>query len=468
MDEKEKICEDLECLENNLDQLNQRWNIEDAPITSSFPLLGKILVLLKRAIRKCTYWLIRPYWDQQISFNNYLTAAVGDIYRIQSGLLRMVEGQTVTLPEDTLLHTSGPRVIQLVSTLNYGDAVGNEAIAFKKALQKNGIATEIYTNTIRKNIPAGTARFYRDMPPLKKDDIVIYHFAAECAISNDIKNFPCKVILRYHNVTPPEYFHGFDENAEKACRVGLEQVKSIRPYIDFCLPVSKFNMQDLQNMGYSCPMQVMPILINFDDYKQEPDPAVIMKYSDGITNILFVGRIAPNKKIEDVISIFAYYKEHYDPDARLFLVGSYRETDKYYQFLCRHIKKLSVKDVIFPGHISFAEILGYYKVADLFLCMSEHEGFCVPLVEAMFFGVPIVAYDSSAIADTLGDAGVLVKNKDPREIAVSIQNYLHYNTQLKKQQAERLNNLRKYVIEKVLIEQIHQINDAKYIKNGKL
>lgn len=437
MDNSE-IKKDLTFLHENLQYLNQNWQIEDPPVQSHVPVMGGIITIFKRLIRKTVYWLIKPYWNQQISFNNYLTAAVGDIYRIQSGLIRMIEEQTVALPEDMLLHTSGPRVIQLVSSLNFGDAVGNEVIAFKKVLQENGFSTEIYTNHIHKKIPVGTARFYRDMPPLKKDDVVIYHFASECAISNDIKDFPCKVILRYHNVTPPEFFHGFDENAEKATKTGLEQVKSIRPYIDYCLPVSDFNMHDLQKMGYSCPMQVMPILINFDDYKQEPDPEVIKKYRDGMTNILFVGRIAPNKKIEDVISAFAYYKEHYDQTARLFLVGSYQETDRYYQFLCRHIEKLSVKDVIFSGHISFPAILAYYRVADLFLCMSEHEGFCVPLVEAMYFGVPIVAYDSSAVSSTMGESGILITNKELQAIAEGIVTALENAGVMQKKENVRL------------------------------
>ena len=211
-------------------------------------------------------------------------------------------------------------------------------------------------------------------------------------------------------------------------------------------------------MGYTCPMKVLPILIRFEDYEQEPDADVIRKYSDGATNLLFVGRMAPNKKVEDVISAFAYYKEHYDKTARLFLVGSFQETDLYYQYLQKHIKKLGTHDVIFSGHISFQAVLAYYKIADVFLCMSEHEGFCVPLVEAMYFGVPIVAYDSSAIADTLGGAGILLKNKDLKKTASYIKDNL-YSNQFEKQQAACLSSLNKQLIEKILIEWIHQIRD---------
>lgn len=414
-----EIEKDLAFLHENLQYLNQNWKIEDPPVQSHVPIVGGFITIIKRLIRKMIYWMVRPYWDRQSAFNNIMACAISDTYRLESALYEAVAEKLVL--KDFMADVEGPRVIQLVSSLNFGDAVGNEVIAFKKTLQENGYATEIYTNNIHKKILPGTAKYYRDMPPLRPDDLVIYHFASECEIAKDIKEFPCKVVLRYHNVTPPEFFHGFDTNAERATSNGLRQVKEIQPYIDFCLPVSEFNRQSLEEMGYRCPMKVLPILIRFEDYAQEPDQKIVERYSDGVTNILFVGRMAPNKKVEDVIAGFAYYKEHCDPTSRLFLVGSYQENDKYYQFLKKHIRHLGVRDVLFSGHISFQEILAYYTVADLFLCMSEHEGFCVPLVEAMYFEVPIVAYDSSAISSTMGDSGVLVTSKEPQSIAEGIK-----------------------------------------------
>lgn len=415
MTEQDQCNHDLALLHQNVQKLNEQWNIVDGPVRSHKPVIGGLVTLLKRCIRKSIYWLIHPYWEQQIQFNATVAAAVSDLYRLQS------DTNTATLTTIALnesISTTGPRIIQLVSSLNFGDAVGNEVIAFKRTLQEQGYATEIYTNNIHKKIAPGTAKFYHDMPRLNERDLVIYHFASECDISKDLKDFPCKVVLRYHNVTPPEFFHGYDSNAERATTNGLKQVKEMRPYIDFCLPVSKFNMEDLKAMGYDCPMEVLPILIRFDDYAQEPDQSVIDKYTaDGRTNLLFVGRMAPNKKVEDVISAFAAYKEKYDRTARLFLVGSFQEEDKYYQQLQKHIKQLGVEDVIFPGHISFAAILSYYRIADVFLCMSEHEGFCVPLVEAMYFDVPVVAYDKCAVPDTLGHSGVVVSEKNYDQIA---------------------------------------------------
>lgn len=457
----EELMKDLNYLKENVDTMNQIWVIEDTPVKSSVPIIGGVTVLFKRAIRKAIYWFIRPYWEQQIAFNSAAARAVSDIYRIQS---RLIEGTQFQEREERLENileeTDEPRVIQLVSTLNFGDAVGNDVIAFKNALRENGIVTEIFASNIHKRIAPGTARFFKDLPKLKENDIVIYHFAAECQMIETVKNLPCKKILRYHNITPPAFFHKYDSEAEKATKNGLKQVRELAPYIDFGLPVSEFNKKDLQDMGYTCPMEVLPILIQFEDYAQKPSEKIIKKYKDGITNILFVGRMAPNKKVEDVISAFHYYKTHHDETARLFLVGSFSEENKYYQMLVKHIDKLGVKDVIFPGHIPFDEILGYYSVADVFLCMSEHEGFCVPLVEAMYFKVPIVAYSSTAIPDTLAGSGVLVEEKNWKFIANKIDDLIRSSV-LKKEiikiQNERLTFLTNDVIKSKLVHEILRI-----------
>ena len=128
---------------------------------------------------------------------------------------------------------------------------------------------------------------------------------------------------------------------------------------------------------------------------------------------MFLGRIAPNKKHEDIIAAFSCYKKNYDINARLFLIGSSEGMEAYRDQLNEYIDMLGVNDVIFTGKVPFDEILSYFKIADVFLCMSEHEGFCVPLVESMFFDVPIVAYASSAVPETLSSAGILLKEKDP-------------------------------------------------------
>ena len=165
----------------------------------------------------------------------------------------------------------------------------------------------------------------------------------------------------------------------------------------------------------------------------------------------------PNKKLEDVIACFAAYKKTYHTAARLFLVGNYQETDRYYQYLKAYIKEKRVDDVIFSGHIAFDEILAYYKIADVFMCMSEHEGFCVPLVEAMFFEVPIVAYSSTAIPGTLGGSGALVETKEPQAVAAiisRIQKDAEYRKQLLEGQEKRLEDFAYAKIKAQILENI--------------
>lgn len=462
--EREDIQQNLKYLEDNLKRITQFVEIKDTPVISYRHKTKHINLFLKRCIKKSIFWFFKPYWEQQIEFNKAVLGAIQDIYRIQC--LELNQNPVETLENTNqeyqdFIEYQDSRIIQIVSSLNYGDAVGNDVIAIQDMLKNNGFTTAIFTNNIHPKIADGVAYHIEKMPEVRENDIVLYHFASEDPLSEIIKKLPCKVILRYHNITPPEFFKGFDSGAEKNTRIGLKQIRELREYIDYGMVVSEFNKQDLIDMGYTCPISVVPILIKFDDYEQEPDKTVLEKYRDGITNFLFVGRMAPNKKVEDVISCFAYYKKNYDKTARLFLVGSYSEDDKYYQFLQRHIKKLDVKDVIFPGHISFKEILAYYSVADIFLCMSEHEGFCVPLVEAMYFKVPIIAYDSTAIASTLGGSGVLVYNKDYLEISKIFENILH-NLEFKNKIIDiELNRIKdfshEYIGEK-LIQVINQIN----------
>lgn len=451
---KELVTQDMHYLNENIQTINNEWKINEIPV--------KRYSLLKRLIRKLTYWLYKPMWDQQVKFNQSVAAAICDIYRIQSKILECLDREGYVYENEccVLEKNDKPRIIQLVSSLNYGDAVGNEVIAFKKLLRESGYVTEIFADTIHKRVPADAARNFKYMPELDENDIVIYHFSSQCGMFEMVKKLKCRIILRYHNITPPHFFHDYDRNAEKATSIGLEQVAQLKDYVDYCLPVSEFNKQDLIDMGYTCPMQIIPILIRFSDYEQRPCSKVIEKYSDDKTNILFVGRMAPNKKVEDVISCFAEYKNTYDGNARLFLVGSFNEDDKYYQMLCRHIKSIGVKDVIFPGHIMFDEILAYYTIADVFLCMSEHEGFCVPLVEAMYFHIPIIAYASTAVPSTLGGCGVLLENKKVVEFAKVMHKIVSdasfaYNIVAK--QNKRLNGLSNEIVSERLISCIEEL-----------
>ncbi|MDD7517332.1 glycosyltransferase [Ruminococcus flavefaciens] len=316
------------------------------------------------------------------------------------------------------------RVVQLLPTLSFGDAIGNDTIALKGVISEMGYSTDIYAENIDKRLPEGIAQKADKLRDLKKDDVLIYHKSTGTDLTFKIENYKCRRIMVYHNITPPEFFRPYSTAATQLTERGYKGVEYLRDKIDYVLAVSAYNRSELVKMGYTCPMDIRPILIKFDDYKQTPDEATIKKYSDGKKNLVFVGRIAPNKKQENVIRAFYCYKK-LNPESRLILVGSSTGMENYYERLVKYANALGIgDDVIFPGHIKFSEILAYYRLADAFVCMSEHEGFCVPLVEAMFFDVPVIAYDTSAISDTLGGSGVLLDNNDPVFAAAVIDRVL--------------------------------------------
>lgn len=309
------------------------------------------------------------------------------------------------------------RIIQMLPTLSFGDAVSNDALALKAQLIKMKYHTEIYAENIDTRLPTGTVKSVREMPKLGKGDLLIYHFSTGSALNHHIKEIVCPKIMVYHNITPALFFKPYSLRSFDLVQRGMQEAQSLKDTFDYCLADSEFNKQELIEMGYRCPIDVLPILIPFEDYQKTPDAATTKEYRNDWVNWLFVGRIAPNKKQEDVIRAFSYYKTHINQKARLFIVGSYNGMEKYYARLQNYVEMLGVEDVIFPGQISFQKILAYYSVADVFVCMSEHEGFCVPLVEAMCFDLPIVAFDCCAVPDTLGDSGICVDTKEPAVVA---------------------------------------------------
>lgn len=481
MRKPEQIRFDLQSNQNlsrrNIQKAYGLGNISETSLGPNHTLREKFLHVYKYVTGKLVRWFVEPYFVQQRECNHTITNVLEDYDRMHTILMeendalrRTVEQLQAQISEihkktgmTSLFDPQGKqRIIQIVASLNFGDAVGNDVRAIARALNEAGYATGIFTMAVHPKIKDEGVYLINMLPELNENDLIIYHYATADELADIIKEAPCKVVLRYHNVTPPAFFHGYDEGAEKVTREGLDEIADLKEAIDYGIVVSDFNKKDLIDMGYQCPIAVAPILIPFKDYEQEPDKDVVTRYSDGKTNIVFVGRIVPNKKFEDVIACFAAYKEKYDPTARLFLVGNYQETDTYYQYLQEYIKKCGVKDVIFPGHIAFNAILAYYKIADLFLCMSEHEGFCVPLVEAMFFETPIVAYASTAIPGTLGGSGVLVETKEPEAVAEKMHQVITdqaYREEIIEKQKRRLEDFSYDRIKEQILKEITDIQE---------
>ncbi len=314
------------------------------------------------------------------------------------------------------------RIIQLLPTISYGDAVGNDTMAVDALIRDMGYETTIYAENIDPRLPTGIALPVSHQPELSDEDIIVYHGSVGTVLNEKLVQMKGRKLMIYHNITPPHYFRDYSEVAENLSSYGLNGVKRLSKVMDYCIADSEFNKSDLLSMGFKCPIDVCPIIIPFSDYEKEPDKSILDFFKRGKTsNILFVGRLSPNKKQEDIILAFYIYHNYYNPDSRLILCGSWDGMDLYHQRLVNYTKRLGLfKDVIFTGHIKFGEVLAWYHIADAFVCMSEHEGFCVPLVEAMHFGVPIIAYRSCAVPETLGSSGVIVEKKDPIVVAKAI------------------------------------------------
>lgn len=329
------------------------------------------------------------------------------------------------------------KIIQIMPTVSFGDAVSNDARAIARVIDEIGYKTAIYAENVDPRINDKNVRKLTSLRKVDADDIVIFNHSTGTKLCYKLPELPGKKVMIYHNITPPEFFQNYSATAAQLTRYGYEGTRFLSDKIDYAMPVSEYNASDLRAMGYTCDMFIRPILIPFEDYAKEPDAEVLNRYSgDGYVNIVFVGRIAPNKKQEDIIRAFSYYKNNINPKSRLILVGSNSGMERYDSALKKYAEALKTDDIIFTGQISFPAILAYYKLADVFLCMSEHEGFCVPLAEAMYFDTPIIAYDSSAIADTLGGSGILINDKDPVFVSMLIDRLM------------KDEKLRNYVIEK--------------------
>ncbi|WP_434309603.1 glycosyltransferase family 4 protein [Hominifimenecus sp. rT4P-3] len=411
-----------------LDQVGQHSMVEECR-----PIEGKGLKkFLKRVFRKCVRFYIRPIVEEQNNLNAVIEKGLDQVYQFEQSMLqvmaendrlvREVQWMKRQIPavEKKKIRKDQMRVVQMLPSLAFGDGIGNDTLALKKTLEENGYETEIYVEWVDERLPQGTARSWEEYEE-RPDDILLYHLSTGSEMNYRLADYRCRKVVIYHNVTPPHFFAEYHPEAWQGCKKGLEAVRFLADKVDYCFADSAFNKGDLRKMGYQGPIEVLPILIAFEDFEKQPNQAVLERYQgDGYTNIVYTGRVVPHKRQEDLITAFYYYKKNYNPKSRLILVGAYGEQDRFYQNLREYERELGVEDVIFTGHTKFDEILAYYQLADVYLSMSEHEGFCIPLVEAMYFEIPIIAYDSCAVGETLGGSGLLLSDKNPQPAAAAI------------------------------------------------
>ena len=311
---------------------------------------------------------------------------------------------------------SAPRVHQVLATLGYGDAIGHEVLGIQKALQGAGYQSDIFVETADRRLEHLTTDYREMVGAIAPEDIVIHHFSIGSRASRTAYALPGRMILVYHNITPPEYFLGVHKDLVTLCFRGRRELTAYIGRCALALGDSEYNRQELAGLGFR-DTGVLPVVPGFDHLDLPPNTMTADRFDDGWTNVMFVGRVIPNKKLEDVIRAFHVYRTRHNPRSRLLFVGSYGGFEKYLAMLHALVARLGTPDVHFLGHVTNEELTALYDVADLFLCASEHEGFCVPLIESFYKRVPVLAYAATAVPATMDGGGVLYDTKDPHHVA---------------------------------------------------
>ncbi len=312
----------------------------------------------------------------------------------------------------------GPAVHQLLPTFAPRDAVGNHTIELRRALHARGVDSEVFAQVIHHELLSST----RSMTEVPDDDSwIVYHHSIGGLAGEYFEERPGRRILIYHNITPLEMLDRWEPGVGAEIVLGRDQLARYSTICDLAIADSEFNRTELVELGYQNTVTV-PVLFDPAALANASDPATaqLLRRSRRGTQLLFVGRVVPNKAQHDLVSALALYRRAYDPHAHLHLVGS-QSFASYGEALRNQIESLELDDAVtIHDSISDGMLAAHYENADVFVCLSDHEGFCVPLVEAMHHGVPVVAFDSSAVGGTLDGAGILLPSKEPDLVAAAV------------------------------------------------
>ena len=307
-------------------------------------------------------------------------------------------------------------VHQFVPRLAWGDAVGNQVRYLRELLRGWGHDSEIYAEQWDEAC-APLVRPARDYPREAEDtSALLIHHSFESRLVPVLARAPGRKALVYHNVTPARLFEGFEHKVARACDAAREELLAMRPLVECAWAYSRFSAEELVAAGYP-NVSVLPFAVDWSAFDVAPDPVLREELDDGCPNLLFVGRAVPSKRVDDVLRVFTAWQRLYQPRGRLLVAGYLNRETPHGAFLYGLKEMLGAERVRLLGRVSAAQLSACFSVASVYLSMSRHEGFGVPLLEAMYRGVPVVAYGAAAVPETLGGAGVATLTNDPLEVA---------------------------------------------------
>ncbi|NQT93373.1 MAG: glycosyltransferase [Lentisphaerae bacterium] len=311
-------------------------------------------------------------------------------------------------------------VHQITQGFAYGDATSNMALTLQQQLLGMGVSSSrIFSRA--ENIGSDQHDRCLDIGEhvgsASAENVILYHYGNASPLSAYYANAPGRKILVYHNVTPACYFRALAPDTAVRLDAARGELSTLADCTDLCCGISAFNLAGVSECGFRKTM-VFPAWIDKDALGVRPSPAILHRYRDGFINLLFVGRVAPNKKIEDLLRLYQCLKKS-RPDlrVRLIVAGSTVGMELYKTYLAAKCLEAGLDGVVFTGHVTQADLNAYYRVSHAFLCASEHEGFCIPLMEATFFGLPVFAFDIPGVRETLEGTGVLFLERDFRYAA---------------------------------------------------
>jgi L-malate glycosyltransferase len=333
-------------------------------------------------------------------------------------------------------------VHQFVPMLHRHDAVGEHTRAVRDRLEASGVASRIYTELPDPETVDET-RPYLDYPDeAEPGDVLVYQFATESVMARWLAGRPEPLVLNYHSATPPEYFIPWNNGIARLQVQSLLELADIAPRADLGVAVSEFDAGELRAAG--CASTVVIPVANVAYPAIAPDPATAVRLErqrqarDPVAGPawLSVGRLAPNKGHQDAIAALFVARMTTDPGARLTLIGAPTEPN-YAHALRRYANSLGLSEAVeFVSGIDDAQLAAYYCASNVLVMLSEHEGFGVPLIEAMANGIPVVAYAAGAVGEILGTAGVLLDRKHPRHVASALHRLLADPTEVDRLVAE--------------------------------
>jgi glycosyltransferase involved in cell wall biosynthesis len=315
------------------------------------------------------------------------------------------------------------RIDQVIPSLASRDAIGGHVVQLRDLLRSKGFKSDIYYGNATPDRLDYGQHVSRLGDKASAGRVLLYQLSIGSGVADVFRQRDERKFVNYHNITPADLLEAWVPMVGEEVRRGRAQLRELAPITEFAIADSRYNEQELQVAGYRSTATV-PLLIDLEGFGGAPDPVLAARLAAqkeaGGADLLFVGKVSPHKGQDDLIKALAAYRRLYDPEARLHLVGG-AISEEYQRALERFIDELGLTDAVeIAGSVTHEELIAYYAGADAFVCLSNHEGFCVPLLESMYHRLPIVAYTNTAVPETVESAGLVLPNKEPARVAAAI------------------------------------------------